>query len=155
MARPAAKTCKHGRPVCSDDACLVITDAAKRMAEAVGLACVFHAEEVMHNGWMAFALADGSTDHVIYPSKTAAIEHMSNEFLYAYLNTRKCIGGMPVKDAQLWLDLHRHIYDQGGQMTNPRDMIMPIARDQPITRPISGPDDPLLSRDFKNKLRRR
>jgi hypothetical protein len=144
---------KHKRPVCSDDSCLVITDAARRMSEAVGLAAVFHPEEVMHSGWMAFALADGQTDHVIYSSKTAAISHMSNEFLFAYLNLRKCIAGMPVKDAQLWLDLHRNIYDNGGRMTNPRDMIMPIARDQLITRPTYGPDNPLLTDDVRRRRR--
>jgi hypothetical protein len=139
------KVCdKHQRPVCSE--CVVITDDARRMADAVGTACVFYPEAVRHNGWLAFALSDGSTDHTIYPSKTDAIAHMSNEFLYAYLNLRKCIGGMPVKDAQLWLDLHRHIYDQGGRMTNPRDIIMPIARDQRLTRPVTGPDMPGLPR---------
>ena len=147
MARAPQKLCDlHNRPVCSDERCLVITDAARRMSDAIGLAVVFHAEEVWHSGWMAFALADGSTDHVIYPSKTAAIQHMSNEFLYAYLNMRKCLGGMPVRDAQLWLDLHRHIYDAGGQMTNPADLIMPIGRDQLITRPKFGPDMPGLPR---------
>jgi hypothetical protein len=150
----AQKLCElHQRPVCSDNRCLVITDAAKRMADAVGLAVVFHAEEVWHSGWMAFALADGSTDHVIYPSKSAAIQHMSNEFLYAYLNMRKCIGGMPVKDAQLWLDLHRHIYDAGGQMTNPAELIMPVARDQPIMRPTFGRDNPQLDLDMRRRRR--
>ena len=156
MARTKPKVCvKHGRPVCSDNECLIITDAARRMAEAVGLACKFKSEEVRNSGWMAFALLDGSTDHVVYPSKTNAIAHMSNEFLYAYLNMRKCIAGMPVKDAQLWLDLHRHVYDQGGRMTNPRDLIMPIAREQRITRPVMGPDNPQLVMDMLRKMERR
>jgi hypothetical protein len=142
---------KHQRPVCSE--CVVVTDSAKRMAEAVGLAVVFHPEEVWHSGWMAFALADGSTNHTIYPSKTEAIAHMSNEFLYAYLNLRNCIGGMPVKDAQLWLDLHRHLYDNSGQMINPAEIIMPVARDQHITRPTYGPDDPQLMRDMRRRRR--
>jgi hypothetical protein len=149
------KLCKHQRAICSDNDCLVITDAARRMAEAVNLACKFKPDEVMNSGWMAFALLDGSTDHIVYPSKTDAIAHMSNEFLYAYLNMRKCIGGIPVKDAQLWLNLHRHVYDNGGRMTNPRDLIMPIARDQAITRPVFGPDNPQLVMDGLRKMERR
>lgn len=128
-----AKRCEHNLVICSR--CVVVTDAAKRMSEAIGLAIVFNPPDVTKRGWMAFALADGNTDHVVYPTKQAAIDHQSNEFLYAYLCLQNVLGGIPVKDAQIWLDLHRHVYDSGGRLTDPdTSLIMPLGREQRITR---------------------
>lgn len=125
--------CKHNRSICSD--CVVVTDAAKRMSEAVGLAILANPPEVTSKGWMAFALADGSTDHVVYPSKAEAIAHQHNEFYFAYVNLGQCLGAMPVKDAQIWLDVHREAHDHGLRLTDPNiNLIMPQAREQRITR---------------------
>lgn len=125
--------CKHGKRICVQ--CVVISDAAKRMSEAVGLAIIANPPEVTSKGWMAFALADGQTDHVIYPSKAAAIAHQHDEFRYAYLNLAQCLGAMPLKDAQIWLDVHRQAYDGGLRLTDPNtSIIMPQGRDQRITR---------------------
>jgi len=79
---------------------------------------------------MAFALADGTTDHVVYPSKREAIAHMSDEFKYCYVHMRACLGGMPPKDAQLWLELHREAYDAGLRLADPDapQLIFPVAR---------------------------
>lgn len=108
----------------------MITDAAKRMSEAIGLAIVFHPYEELKNGWMAFSLAEGKTDHTIYPSKASAIDHMSNEFFYCYVNMRACFGGMPPKDAQLFLELHREAYDSNMRLADPDapQLIFPLAR---------------------------
>jgi hypothetical protein len=80
---------------------------------------------------MAFALADGTTDHVVYPSKSDAIAHMSNEFLYCYVHLAGCVTGMPPKDAQLWLELHREAYDAGMRLSEPKapTLIFPLAKD--------------------------
>lgn len=98
------------------------------MHDGVNLAIVFNDWETCRNGWMAFALADGNTDHIIYPSKQAAIDHQSDEFRYAYLYLGKIIGGMPLRDCQLWLDIHRHAYDAGMRLVNPADLIVPVER---------------------------
>jgi hypothetical protein len=120
--------CKHGRAVCAE--CAVVTDAAKRISDAINLARVFHTWEELKTGWMAFALADGATDNVVYPSKAVAINHMSNEFLYAYVHLGGCLMGMSAKDAQIWLDLHRHMYDSGFRLADPGPVvpIFPVAR---------------------------
>lgn len=129
-ARPR---CKHGRTLCSE--CVVITDDARRMSSAVGLAIISNPPEITSRGWMAFALADGQTDHVVYPSKQAAIDHQSDEFRYCYLSLRKCLGAMSLRDAQLWLDLNREAHDRGLRLTDPNaDLIMPQGREQLITR---------------------
>src|SRR5262249_60846079 len=120
--------CEHGNKICSQ--CVVITDAAKRISEAISLAVVFRSWEERKTGWMAFALADGSTDHVIYPSKSEAIRHQSNEFLYLYVCLRGCITGMPPKDAQLFLEVHRDAYDHGLRLSEPEapQLIFPLAK---------------------------
>jgi hypothetical protein len=87
-------------------------------------------DELFHNPYMAFKLADGSTDGVLYPTKAEAIRHQSNEYLCVYFSFRRCMAGINRKEAQLFLDMHRHIYDAGGRMTNPEDYIMPQAKGQ-------------------------
>lgn len=99
------------------------------MHDNVNLAIVFNDFETCRHGWMAFALADGNSDHVVYPTKQAAVDHQSNEFLYAYLHLGKIIGGMPLRDCQLWLDIHRHAYDSGMRLINPTDLIVPVSRE--------------------------
>jgi hypothetical protein len=108
----------------------VVTDDAKRIHEALQLAVVFQPWEVRQTGWMAFALADGATDHIIYPSRQDAIAHMSDEHRYFYVCLRSCPTGMPVKDAQLLLDVHREAADAGLGFTEPQapQIIMPVSR---------------------------
>jgi len=130
----ASQRCKHGLVIC--EKCVVITDAAKRVHDAIGIAITFHTIEEISRGWMAFALADGQTDHTIYPSKVEAIRHQSDEFRYMYVSLARCIGGMSAKDAQLFLDVHRQAYDGGMRLTDPDNAIMmPQGREQLITRP--------------------
>ena len=108
----------------------MITDAAKRISDSINIARITHVWEELARGWMAFALQDGTTDHVIYPSKADAIAHQSNEFRFAYVHLGGCMMGMPPKDAQLWLDLHRHMYDNGFRLADPEPTvpIFPLAR---------------------------
>lgn len=120
--------------ICSQ--CVEVEDAGRRMSEAIQLAVVFHPfQEVIHS-FMAFALADGSTDHTLYPSKNLAISHQAHEQLYAYVCLKNFPGGLKAKDAQLILNLHRYAYDQGQRFYD-RDspsLIMPVGREQKITR---------------------
>lgn len=127
--------CVHNMVICSQ--CVEVKDAGRRMSEAIQLAVVFHPFEERIHSFMAFALSDGSTDHSLYPSKNAAIDHQhGREQDYAYLCLRNFPGGCKPKDAQLILELHRYAYDQGGRFYD-RDspsLIMPIDRRQKITR---------------------
>jgi hypothetical protein len=48
---------------------------------------------------------------------------------------------MPLKDAQGWLNLYRHLHDTGVSMTDPddpRSLIMPQGRGDLITRPLEN-----------------
>lgn len=104
-------------------------DAGRRMSEAIQLAVVFHPLGERAGAFMAFALADGSTDHALYPSKNSAIDHQhGREADYAYICLRNFPGGLRPKDAQLILNLHRYAYDHGQRFYD-RDspsLIMPL-----------------------------
>jgi hypothetical protein len=135
MAYKKGYKCTHGRPVCAE--CVEVEDAARRMSEDIKLAVVFHPfQEVIHS-FMAFRLDNGSSDHTLYPSKNAAIDHQhGREQDYAYICLKNFPGGVREKDAQLMLDLHRYAYDTGQRFYD-RDspsLILPQAKDQLITR---------------------
>ncbi len=127
--------CKHKRPVCSE--CVEVEDAGRRMSDAIQLAVVFHPFAERIHSFMAFALADGGTDHALYPSKNTAIDHQhGREQDYAYVCLKNFPGGLKAKDAQIILNLHRYAYDHGMRFYD-RDspsLIMPIDRSQRITR---------------------
>lgn len=118
--------CEHGNAICTK--CVVITDAAKSIAGAINLAVAHYTPEETRRGWMAFRLLDGGTDHVLYPTKTDAINHCSNENLYCFFNLAGAMSGMSEKDAQLWMDFQRHAYDGGFGLTNPDTLMFPLAR---------------------------
>lgn len=132
------RLCIHGKVVC--EKCVVITDAARRIHDAIGLAVVSHDVGEVSRSWMAFSLQDGVTDNVLYPSQTDARNHQLDENRYCYIWLRVCLAGMPVKDAQIWLDAMRQAHDNGYRMKDPRDMIIfPQGKDQMITRPTWQP----------------
>jgi hypothetical protein len=135
--------CKHNRTICAE--CVKITDSAKRLSDAINLILSANDLDEVARSWIAVALMDGSTDYTLYPSRQLAINHQANEFHFTYLNLRNCLNGMSQKDAQLWLDVHRHAYDNGLRLSDPDtpDLIFPQAKEQHITRPIFPVIDPL------------
>jgi hypothetical protein len=107
----------------------MITDTAKSIAAAINMAVAHYTPEEVRRSFMAFRLLDGGTDHVLYPSKTDAISHVSNEFQYCFFHLAQCMGGISERDAQLWMDFQRHAHKQGIPLTNPDDLLMfPLAR---------------------------
>jgi len=98
--------------------CVVITDAAKRMSDRVNLMLIAQPWEILKTSWMAFKLVDGDSDGVLYDTREDAVKHQLHENLCAYFFMRTALGGVPVRDCQLFLDLHRHVYDNGGRMAD-------------------------------------
>ena len=109
--------CKHGYVTCSK--CVVITDAAKRMSDRINLMLIAQPWEILKTSWMAFKLEDGDSDGVLYDTRQDAIDHQLHENLCAYFFLRTALGGVPLRDCQLFLDMHRYVYDNGGRMTEP------------------------------------
>lgn len=91
-------------------------DAARRCADAVNLHVVADPFGAVGK-WVAIALADGSSDGVLYDTKADAIRHQADEFHCAYV----CIppGGMPIPDAAVYLRTMRQLYDAGYRLADP------------------------------------
>lgn len=116
MTKSYETKCRHGLVICSR--CVIVTDAARRMSDAINARITFGSWE-LRNCWMAFRLQDGSTDGNIYDSKIAAINHVSDYKYWAFFCFRNAMGGANPFDCQLFLDLHRHAYVNGGQLPDP------------------------------------
>jgi hypothetical protein len=100
-------------------------DAARRMSSAVTLAA-------MNGGagrWLAVKLQDGSSDHVLYDSRSAAMAHQLSPEYALYLLIPP--DGMTTGQADRVLGFWRDVYDAGGRATDPRDDYPSM----PLTRP--------------------
>lgn len=97
-------------------------DAAKRVSDEITL----HAIAGSAGKWAAIKLADGSTDHVAYDSRSDAVSHqLSPEYCTFVLIPP---GGMSVKEADVLLDFWRQVHDAGFRAVDPRNDIpsMPL-----------------------------
>jgi len=102
--------------VCS--LCTIVTDAAKRMSDTINSTIAFKKWDELAHGWMAFRLADGSSDGVVYDCRADAVRHQLHETLCAYWCFRQGMGGANPRDCQIFLDVHRHAYDNGARMAD-------------------------------------
>lgn len=104
--------CRYARPADGGH-----TDAAKRVSDEVNLHLAA-AGRMAYGQWIAVALADGSSDHVLYASRRAAVIHQHhNEQYFAYV--RLIPHRMTVCEAEAFLRLHRLAYDNGFRLTDP------------------------------------
>lgn len=94
----------------------VFSDAARRCAEWVNLHVNVAGVHAIGQ-WVAIRLSDGGSDGNLYPTKVDAVRHQLNEFWCAYV----CIppGGMPVRDAEVYLRTMRQLYDNGYRLADP------------------------------------
>lgn len=101
------------------------TDAAKRAADNLNLAIA--AEGAAAAGkWMAIALADGSSDHALYPAKADAVAHQADEFRFAYFRVPR--QWVTLCEAESFLRVNRMAYKAGFRLTDPREVIRPVTR---------------------------
>jgi hypothetical protein len=99
--------CVHGMRVCSR--CVVITDAAKRIADNINLRIAFTPWEVLVRSCMTFRLDDGSTDGTFYSSRKVALTWQTRPSCVFYF--RNCPGGVGVRDIQIWLNMQRAAFE--------------------------------------------
>lgn len=101
------------------------TDAAKRAADNLNLAIA--AEGAAAAGkWMAIALADGSSDHALYPAKADAAAHQENELMFAYFRVPR--QWVTLCEAESFLRANRMAYKAGFRLTDPREVIRPVTQ---------------------------
>jgi hypothetical protein len=149
---------EHGVYICTKSPCLVITDAARRFVDDLQAILCRTVPADVWTGWVAIRLFDGRIAPNVFPSKRIAADKQSDEKRFAYLALRTCPAGMPLKDAQCWLNLHRHMYDNSIGLIDPDapGLIMPQAREDPITRPLDErPKHETLIGEYAEKLVRR
>jgi hypothetical protein len=108
--------CVHGNVVCSR--CVTVTDAARRMADQINARVAFTPWDTLIGSWMIFRLVDGGTDGVLYDSRADAAKHTFYRH-HAIFCMRNAQGGVSAKDCQLYLDVHRQVYEAGGDFREP------------------------------------
>jgi len=138
MAESRRSTCQHGYRVCS--ICVVITDAARRMCDRVNLQLTCQPWEALRDGYMAFSLADGSSNGDFYESYQDAIR-WNDPKRYAIFSFRNAMGGANVRDCQLFLDMGREAAKAGIDWTEPAltrsQLIIPTKAHDILTRRIA------------------
>lgn len=141
-----AKLCIHGRELCSNSGCVVITDAARRCFDELRQIAtdVDYSTRTISHSWVAIRLSDGGTDHTCYDRKQAAVQHQLHEQLCAYFSFRGSPNGFASPlEAQIYLDWNRKAYDNGMRMPDPDD-------------PTGGPDliMPSMDEHLRNQMSR-
>jgi hypothetical protein len=109
-----------------------LRDAGKRMADALNLRII--ADGIAVTGrWMAFALQDGKTDHVLYDRRDEAIRHQFHETLSWYEQLRPRT--YTADECAMTLHYARAAYDAGWrpQPDTPAP-IMPVRLEDKATK---------------------
>lgn len=109
------------------------SDAAKRVADEFNLHRVASGQAAIGR-WVAFTLADGTSDHQIYDTRWDAVTHQHHHeqqcmFLQITPTT------LSVCDAEALLSMHRRMYDAGVRLVDPdhraggREVIRRVTRE--------------------------
>lgn len=125
--------CKHGLAIC--ERCIVVDDAAKRMANIINGLVTFTPVWELRTKWIAIRLADGGYDGVLYGSREETIRHQSDERFCAYVAMQSMISGAKPLDCAIYLKVHRRAYDSGMRLHEPEapQLIMPTSVYDQIT----------------------
>jgi len=100
-----------------------LSDAARKASDEIMTHLVALGADAFGK-WVAIRLSDGGTDGTLYETKAAAIDHQLHEHQCAYAQVLP--GGMPAKDAEVFMQIHRRLYESGARITDPdRDMVIP------------------------------
>jgi hypothetical protein len=104
------------------------SDAAKRVADVYTLHRIAAPYENLGK-WIAVSIQDGRSDNVLYDSKYDAVRHQHhNELWYAFLPIG--MHDVTVCDAEIFLRIHRKMFDKGIKMVDRDSVRMP----EPIKR---------------------
>jgi hypothetical protein len=125
--------CKHGLRICQQ--CIIVDDAARRMADIVNGLVAFQDWDQLRNTWLAIRLSDGGWDGNAYATREEAINHQLHETLCAYQWMGNMIGGAKPLDCAIFLKYHRDAYDAGMRLHEPEapQLLMPSSAYDRIT----------------------
>lgn len=88
------------------------------MSDTINLKIVSFPWDMLCNGYMAFSLADGTSDGTIYDSQRDAAR-FNDPKRYAFFCFRIALGGANARDCQLFLNVNRAAADAGIPMAEP------------------------------------
>jgi hypothetical protein len=130
--------CRHGQAICPQ--CIMITDAAKRMAAIINGLVAFTPVWELRTRWIAVRLQDGGTDGNLYDSRQDAIDHQIDERFCAYVAMATMITGAKDLDCAIYLEFHRQAYDANMRLHEPEapQLIMPTSVYDRITGRVRG-----------------
>lgn len=109
--------CKHKLQLC--DKCIIVGDAAKRMAGIINGYITFVPLWELKSKWVGIRLADGGSDGTLYGSRDDAIRHQTDERFCAYVCMASMIQGAKPLDCAIFLEFHRQAYDSGMRLHEP------------------------------------
>lgn len=118
--------------LCGNIVCrhIQVNDSGQRMSDTVNNVRMSADWDDIKNGWMAFKLADGTTDGVSYDSRDDAIwYHRNKADKYFYLSLRQCMHGMTPREATQVLAMMRVQSERGRynpQIGDRQESILPI-----------------------------
>jgi len=84
------------------------------MADTINLTLISFPWDTLVHTWMAFRLDNGETDGVKYETKADAVKHQIDERWFCFFCMRRAMGGVTARDCQLFINVHRYVYDTGG-----------------------------------------
>jgi hypothetical protein len=117
--KPKGNLCRHSVLTTGCRECSTVEDSGRRMAELINLKVICHPWDTICNSWMAFNLGTGDSDNVLYDTRKAAIDHQPEERWCCYFFMRAAMGGVKASDCQLYINLHRQVYEAGGRLAEP------------------------------------
>lgn len=135
---PLPPKCKHGLRIC--EKCIIVDDAAKRMADIINSLVTFNQPWSLRDVWIAIRLADGGFDNNLYATREEAINHQSDERFCAYVFMGNMLAGAKPLDCAIYLKYHRDAYDAGMRLHEPGapQLILPTSVYDKITGRTRG-----------------
>lgn len=124
-----------------DSELYALKEAGKRMSDVLNLALIANGPGVTGK-WMAFALADGRSDNVVYDTRADAIRHQFHETLAHYEQMRP--KGWSADECAMTLHYARAAYDAGWR---------PSRLDPAPIMPVRLEDKALKTRQLARKAR--
>lgn len=91
-------------------------DAARRISDEYNMHRMIGSEN--YGGWLAFRIADGTSDHTLYPNRQRAVQSCKgNEKFFCFMQVGpwQC----SAQDALAFLSAQRKLYDTGLRMADP------------------------------------
>lgn len=95
-------------------------EIGQRISDVINQTIADHGWWDIRHKFMAFALADGKSDGVLYDTKKDAVRHQhNNEKNFVFIAFRQLAGGARPRDCAIMVKFNRDLYARGYRMPDP------------------------------------